>query len=671
MISHQFQTLVEALLAAPPERPFVTMWRDEDDVQTITFGEFIRAAKSQAADFRARGLQSGDRAILIMPQDISLMVAFAGAMLAGAVPAILAYPNFKVEPAKYASGLLGTSENLKARRVVVDKEFPADLLGYLSMREGTELIQNASAPEFSTETPLPEIALDPDGCAFIQHSAGTTGLQKGVALSHAAVLTQLRHLATALDLNQRDRVYSWLPLYHDMGLIACFMFPVVYHLPLIMQSPLSWVVRPGTMLQLITEHRCTLAWIPNFALQLLARRVRPEDRNHYDLSSLRALINCSEPVRAQSMDEFQSAYGSCNLSKAALKSSYAMAENVFAVTQSEIDGEPRRVWIDLKQLLERHSAVVVSENAEASVCFVSSGRCLPGNQVRIVSSDSTDLSDGQVGEILVRSDSLFGGYYNRPDLTENAVQGGWYWSGDLGFCLDGEIYVIGRKRDLIIVAGKNIYPQDIEEIVCNHPAIHDGRAVAFGLYNPDLGTEDIIIVAETGTEEDLKAAREIEPAVRNAIVAELDVAPRAIYLKPPRWIVKSTAGKPARSATREKLLMEQPELVGREHRYLFDLLKDSVMTRTVDGRINFWNRRAEELYGWRKEEAIGKVSHNLLQTQFPQPLEQIEAELVQTGRWEGKLVHTTRDGGRVVVASRWILDLKEQPGAVVEINAIC
>ena len=165
-----------------------------------------------------------------------------------------------------------------------------------------------------------------------------------------------------------------------------------------------------------------------------------------------------------------------------------------------------------------------------------------------------------VGEIVIRSDSLFGGYYNRPDLTAQAFRDDWYWSGDLGFFHDGELYVIGRKKDLIIVAGKNIYPQDIEEIVWNHPAIHDGRAVAFGLYNPDLGTEDILVVAEVEKEEQLKDSVEIERAIRSAIAAELDVTPRAIYLKPPRWVVKSTAGKPARSTTREKLLAEYPEL---------------------------------------------------------------------------------------------------------------
>jgi len=214
-------------------------------------------------------------------------------------------------------------------------------------------------------------------------------------------------------------------------------------------------------------------------------------------------------------------------------------------------------------LSEEQLAVPVSENAAGSLCFVSSGRCLPGNKMRIVSSDGRDLADHEVGEIVIQSDSLFDGYYNRPGLSTAVIKEGWYWTGDLGFCVDGELYVIGRKKDLIIVAGKNIYPQDIEEIVCRHPAIHDGRAIAFGLYNDDRGTEDIIVAAELESEIEANNAFEIEQAIRNAIVAELDVAPRAIFLTPPAWIVKSTAGKPARSTTREKLLAEHPELFDR------------------------------------------------------------------------------------------------------------
>lgn len=555
-----FSTLIEALAAAPSELPFVTMWSDEDDVRAVSFGEFRRQAESIAAYLQVNGLRAGDPVILIMPQGIELMTAFLGAMLSGAVPAILAYPNFKVEPAKYRLGLAGVTANLKARMIVLDEAFPPELIDYVAVGDETRVVRSLTDSAPAGEASLTIPSLGPDSLAFIQHSAGTTGLQKGVALSHAAVLRQLNHLAIALQINHQDSIYSWLPLYHDMGLIACFMLPLVCCLPVVMQSPTGWVMQPGTMLQLISDHKCTLAWVPNFTLQFLARRVHPDDRDGFDLSSLRALINCSEPVRAQSMDEFLEAYESSGLRRSVLQSSYAMAENVFAVTQSDINGQPRRVWVNGARLRNEHVAEPVANGTDGALCLVSSGTCLPDNEVRIASPDGAELPDGSVGEILIRSDSLFDGYHNRPDLTDEVLREDWYWSGDLGFCLNGELYVIGRKKDLIIIAGKNIYPQDVEEIVIAHPAIHDGRAVSFGLYNTALGTEDIIVVAEVEREEELNAAFEIESAVRNAIVAELGVAVRAVYLKPPRWIVKSTAGKAARATTKDKLMKEHPEL---------------------------------------------------------------------------------------------------------------
>ena len=560
---NRFRNLIEALDAAPADRPFVTAWVDEDERETVTFAEFRRRAHLQARVLRDHGVVFGDRVIVIMPQGISSMTAFVGTMMLGAVPAFLAYPNFKVEPSKYRSGLAGVTANLSAKAVVIDEGFPDEMLSYVSLNDQSTLLRASEGRVPGGETKLPKLEHPSESLAFIQHSAGTTGLQKGVALTHAAVLRQLEHLAQALKIDgTTDSIYSWLPLYHDMGLIACFMLPMVCHVPVVMQSPLDWVMHPETMLQIISEYKCTLAWMPNFAFQFVPRRAPQNRWARCDLSSVRALINCSEPVRASSMHEFQSAFASIGLKSNAMQSSYAMAENVFAVTQSDISQPlgPARVWADGQQFRTKHLIVLVAEGTPGSVSFQSSGRLLPNHEVRIVSDSGGLLDNGQVGEILIRSDSLFAGYYNRPDLTASTIIDGWYHTGDLGFYLEGELFVVGRKKDLLIIGGENLYPQDIEEIVAGHSAIHDGRVVAMGVYNPDLGTDDIVVVAEVERDEVLANAEEIEQELRNLVVAGIGVAVRMIFLKPPKWIVKSTAGKAARSATREKLLQEHPEL---------------------------------------------------------------------------------------------------------------
>lgn len=558
----KYATLIESLDDAPGGRLFVSEWHDDDDQRSVTFGEFRTLARKYAASLKQQGVRSGDRVIFIMPQGIALMAAFAGSMMLAAVPAILAYPNSKSDPAKYNFGLRGITANLRAPYIFVDQDFPEALTAEMSASRLTKIIRLPQSLEHLNESVPDASTLHPGDIAFIQHSAGTTGLQKGVALSHFAVLTQLTHLIEALHINESDRIYSWLPLYHDMGLIACFILPMVLHLPVIMQSPSEWVLRPETMLNLIHHHRCTLAWLPNFAFQFVPRRTSPGTRAGLDLTCLRALVSCSEPVKTESMDEFHHAFAASGLKRSALQSSYAMAENVFAVTQSHANG-PLQLFADGARFRAEHIIEQVSPDLPGAVPFTSSGRLLPQNQVRIVSDTGDELPALRVGEILIKSDSLFSGYFNRPDLTAEAMIDGWYRTGDLGFFYNEELFVVGRKKDLLIIGGENIYPQDVEEIVAAHPAIHDGRAVAFGLFNRGLGTEDLIVVAEVEREEALGKAADIEPEIRSSVLAQLSVAVRRLYLKPPKWIVKSTAGKPARSATREKLLREDPDLLER------------------------------------------------------------------------------------------------------------
>ena len=561
---HAYETLLDAIATAPRERPYVTTWHPDQDpeFETFTFGQFLDLAQRFATLYRDHGVEPRDTVVLIMPQGVPLMAGFVGAMLLGAIPTILAYPTFKIDPEKYQHGLSGVTRNIEARIVVLDRDFPPELLGHIATHGDTRVVQVDERTFEPFGERLAWADPSPDDVAFIQHSAGTTGLQKGVALPHRAVLNQLEHLAAAIRLTHQDRIVNWLPLYHDMGLIACFILPLACHLHVVMQSPTDWVLRPGSMLRLVTKYKCTLCWLPNFAFQFMARRVPLEERRSLDFSSMRAMINCSEPVRAQSMEEFYQSYHSSGLSRSALQSSYAMAENTFAVTQSTFDGEssPPTIWVERDLFWDQGRVEIVPPGHPTAVSFVSSGKCLAANAVRVVADDGTILPEGRVGEILVHSDSLFQGYYDRPDLTSKALRDGWYRTEDVGFLLDSEVYVIGRKDDTIIVGGKNLYPQDIEEIAFSHPDIHDGRAVAFGLYNPDLGTQDLVVIAEVNHKRDLEQRQKIEVEIRRAVLGEIGVAPRIVHLVPPKWTVKSTAGKPARSTNRRKFLREHPEL---------------------------------------------------------------------------------------------------------------
>jgi acyl-CoA synthetase (AMP-forming)/AMP-acid ligase II len=557
----KYQNLIEALECAPGDRTFLTMWYDIDEQDSVTFDQFRQQARGMAKWLQLQGVETRDFVVLVMPQGIAGMAAFAGAMMLGAVPSFLAYPSFKMNPAKYRTGLAGVTANLKAKVVVIDHAFPEELLGYVAVEETGIVLR---CPELLPTEPSAHAftTLDSSQIAFLQHSAGTTGLQKGVALTHSKVLRQLDRLGGALQLEDfKDCIISWLPLYHDMGLIASFMLPMVFHIPLVMLSPLEWVMRPQSMLEAITQHHCTLAWQPNFAFQFLARRTPQADRELCDLSSMRAFINCSEPIRANSMDEFYLAFSSCGLKEGAVSASYAMAENVFAVSQEPVSQShgPARVWADAATFRAKHLVVPVAADSEDNLCFVSSGKLLPGMEVRIVDEAGSTLSPTQVGEILLRTDCLFECYWNRPDLTAEALIDGWYQTGDLGFLLDGNLYVVGRKKDLLIIAGENYYAQDIEEIVFADEDIHDGRAIAIGAFNAALGTQEIVVVAEVQQERLLENAPAIEQRIRSAIVQALGVVVRAVLLKPPHWIVKSTAGKPARTATKERLQKEHPE----------------------------------------------------------------------------------------------------------------
>ncbi len=390
--------------------------------------------------------------------------------------------------------------------------------------------------------------------AFLQHSSGTTGLQKGVALSHTAVLNQIAAYSQAIALNERDVIVSWLPLYHDMGLIAGFLLPLVQGIPLVLMSPFDWVQHPALLLKAIHHHQGTLCWLPNFAYNHMARRIRQRDKEGLSLASMRLFINCSEPVRHESHQLFLEKFAANGATPEMLGVSYAMAENTFAVTQTP-PGIPARLdVVDRVSLEESGYARPAAPEQPQAVVKVSCGPTVAGTAVVALSPNGHPLPDRQVGELAIRSPYMLTEYHNRPDL--DPFHDGWFRTGDRGYLADGEVYVIGRSKDLIINAGKNVYPQDVEAIVNEVAGVHAGRAVVFGVPDEREGTELIAVVAETRTT-DAAERQAIAKAIRQEVVRQSTVTVSFVSLVDRGWLIKTSSGKIARAANREKWLAAQ------------------------------------------------------------------------------------------------------------------
>ncbi|HUH98708.1 MAG TPA: AMP-binding protein, partial [Anaerolineales bacterium] len=441
--------------------------------------------------------------------------------------------------------------------IVTYPEFESEVRGALQAGDSiravilTNQLEPQADPDFDS---LPGPKRAPEDIVLLQHSSGTTGLQKGVALSHRAVFNQLEAYGRTLNLNEQDVIVSWLPLYHDMGLIAGFLLPILAGLPLVLSSPFDWVRAPYRLMQSVSHYQGTLSWLPNFAFNFCTQKIRDRNLEGVDLSSWRAVINCSEPVRFESHQGFYERFKAYGLKAEALQCSYAMAENVFGVTQSDLGQPPKVEEIDRETfMLER--AARPAPAGHPAMKMMSCGRPLSNTRLRILDEHGQDVPERRIGEVALQSDCMLSGYFNRPEATEKAFLDGWYLTGDYGYLSDGELFVSGRKKDMIIVGGKNVYPQDLESLTYEVPGVHAGRSVAFGLLNEEAGTEEVVIIAEVDPGDALQQER-IADAIRQHVTRNSAIALRTVKVVGPKWILKTSSGKTARSANKEKFLEE-------------------------------------------------------------------------------------------------------------------
>ena len=554
------QTLVEVLrwhAARNASRTHVLLYDDDEHVQAITYSELLADAERVAAALQARGLRVRQTVALMLPTGRAYLTTFFGVMLVGGIPVPI-YPPARLAQledhlqrhahilANAQTTFIITVPQAKAIATLLRSRVP----GLREILDADELASPATAP------PCPAAA---DDIAFLQYTSGSTGSPKGVVLSHANLLANLRAMGAACDVSSADVFVSWLPLYHDMGLIGAWFGALYFAFPLVLMSPLAFLARPLRWLATISRHRATISAAPNFAYELCARKIADEEIAQLsqigglDLTSWRLALNGAEPVSAATIDAFAARFAPYGLRREAITPVYGLAENSVGLAFPP-PGRGPRIDVIAREPLAREQRALLAPADErperATLRIVACGYALPGHPIRIVDSAGGELPERHVGRLQFRGPSATAAYYRNAPATQALIRSGWLDSGDLAYSAGGEIFLTGRVKDLIIRGGRNVYPYELEQAVGNIDGVRKGGVAVFASHEAQGVGEKLVVVAET---------RESEPgrreAVRQAIAqAALDVigiAADDIVLAPPNAVLKTSSGKIRRAASRE------------------------------------------------------------------------------------------------------------------------
>jgi fatty-acyl-CoA synthase len=547
-------TLHETLLRwseQEPDREHVQLPEEQAPAdRMVSFERLRQEAGAVAAALNERGLRPGDRVGLMLPTGLDFLACFQGALWAGAVPVPI-YPPVRLDRLEeYAERQATILADAGARLLVAIGR--ARAVAHLLKSRVPTLEHVVTASELRSVVAAPPApASDADATALIQYTSGSTGSPKGVTLTHRQLLANVEAIATGLALQPTDVGVSWLPLYHDMGLIGAWLMSLVRGMPLVLLSPLSFLARPERWLREIHVHRATLSPAPNFAYELCVRKIPEAALADLDLSSWRCALNGAEAVSPDTLDRFVARFGRCGFRRETFMPVYGLAENAVALCFPPVGRGPLVDTVERRAFERDGRALPAKPDSLAPRRFVSVGSALPLHAVRIVDDADREVGDRVVGRIVFRGPSAMVGYFGRPGATEAVtLPGGWRDSGDLGYRADGELFVTGRSKDIIVKGGRNLVPDEIEEAAGKAEGVRRGRVAAFGLPNEDLGTEALVVVAET-RENDAAARDRMTASIIERVSEAIGAPPDSVLLVPPHAVPKTPSGKIRRSATRE------------------------------------------------------------------------------------------------------------------------
>jgi len=554
------RTLIDVLdhhAALHPGRGQVWLYDDEGAVEELSFARLLADAERVAGGLLARGLEPKKAVAVMLPTGSEFFAAFFGVLLAGGVPVPL-YPPTRPSQleghTRRQAGILRRAEAPFLVTVPAARRLGPFLASLApDLREVVDVGRLLGAERHRGRPPLR--ADDP---AFYQFTSGSTGAPKGVVLTHANLLENMREIGRWVEPRPDDVFVSWLPLYHDMGLIGAVLTTLYHAVPLVLMSPLAFLVRPERWLQAMDRHRGTLSAAPNFAYALCVKKVPAEALSGLDLSAWRMTLNGAEPIAADAMARFAERLAPTGYRPEAMTPCYGLAENSLALTMTPLERAPRVDRLDRDAFTRRRRAEPAAPDAPDPLEVVSCGAPLPGCEVRIVGEDGRELEERREGRLELRSPSATAGYFNDPEATARLIApDGWVDSGDLAYVAGGEVYVTGRIKDVVIRAGRNVYPYELEEAVGELPGVRKGCVAVFGARRAGAATEALVVLAETRADDPAGRDRLRERIV--GLAADLlGEPPDDVVLAAPHTVLKTSSGKVRRSACRD--LYERGEL---------------------------------------------------------------------------------------------------------------
>lgn len=551
--------LVTRLATTNPDWRMWHLLFPDRPTQTITPRQLDRDARHIAARLEEQGVTPGVILPLVFDHSYELLAAFWGAMYLGAVPTILPYLSAATQSNAYLGHLRRLVQFVDARAIVTMQESKSYLEQGL-VDSGCDILTlppltNDTFLELDTRFPKRNSSNLP----YIQFSSGTTGTPKGVMLTHDALLHYLEVSSRDQAATPKDMAVGWLPLYHDMGLVNQILSPLFIGYPSVLMSPADWLHQPQRLFEAVHAYRGSITWMPNFAFRYCVRRIRDEQLAGLDLSSWRILGNGSEPTQAQDLDAFTERFAPYGFNKKALTIGYGLAEHVAGVTWVPHNHVPKVDWVSDKGL-EEQKALAMEPYTPGGRPIVSCGYPIPTVDIRIVNDEGQDLPERQVGQVFITSPCLFHGYYLAPEESARVLNHGWLNTEDVGYIADGQLYICGRKKDLMIIGGRNIHPTHLEAIVESVLGKECRYVAGFGVPNPDLGTEMPVVVCEMRELPPNDVARNLlQRKIREQVQQALDLFVSDVYLVDSGWILKTTSGKINRTANRAKYLAEQTQ----------------------------------------------------------------------------------------------------------------